>query len=225
MDTRMCFTNFVTTGRVWARTGRIELTNAVGEFTQTVGDLATSVPGKSLLYLLDVLPEPERKDRVAESVQACADQASLLSTADEYARLVNSVRKLLTDDVFARASILYHAWQREMRRCGALNKCTNGTVLKARSRLTASDIHIYSYSQIGNCVRYRKTHCNNVCGTTGTDAKQEYEHTSRLVKPVKTELERFKQERIVDFKKNLEQLLDGVMTRQKVSIQAREALQ
>ncbi|KAH9019159.1 hypothetical protein EDB84DRAFT_1517870 [Lactarius hengduanensis] len=56
----------------------------------------------------------------------------------------------------------------------------------------------------------------------GHSRSQEFDHVSRLVK---TELERFEQERIVDFKKNLEQLLDGVMTRQKESIQAREALQ
>ncbi|KAH9040452.1 hypothetical protein EDB85DRAFT_2272352 [Lactarius pseudohatsudake] len=191
MDTRMCFTDLVTTGRV------------LGQDRANRADQRHL--GKSLLYLLEVLAERERKDRVAESAQACADQASLLSTADEYARLVNSVR-------LSRRVLISDLARREMRRCVALNKCTNGTVLKARSQLTASDFR----------VRYRKTHCNNVCGMTDMDAKQEFDHVSRLVK---TELERFEQDRIVDFKKNLEQLLDGVMTRQKESIQAREALQ
>jgi sorting nexin-1/2 len=45
---------------------------------------------------------------------------------------------------------------------------------------------------------------------------------SRLVK---TEVARFEQERIEDFKKSLEQLLDGMIMRQKESIQAREAFQ
>ena len=45
---------------------------------------------------------------------------------------------------------------------------------------------------------------------------------SRLVK---TEVARFEQERIEDFKKSLEQLLDGMITRQKETIQAREAFQ
>ena len=45
---------------------------------------------------------------------------------------------------------------------------------------------------------------------------------SRLVK---TEVARFELERIEDFKKSLEQLLDGMITRQKETIQAREAFQ
>jgi sorting nexin-1/2 len=45
---------------------------------------------------------------------------------------------------------------------------------------------------------------------------------SRLVK---TEVARFEQERIEDFKKSLEQLLDGMITRQKQTIQARESFQ
>jgi sorting nexin-1/2 len=49
------------------------------------------------------------------------------------------------------------------------------------------------------------------------DAKQEFEHVSRLVK---TEVARVEQERIEDFKKSLEQLLDGMIT-----IHAREAFQ
>jgi sorting nexin-1/2 len=42
---------------------------------------------------------------------------------------------------------------------------------------------------------------------------------------VKTEVARFELERIEDFKKSLEQLLDGMITRQKEMIQAREAFQ
>ena len=42
---------------------------------------------------------------------------------------------------------------------------------------------------------------------------------------MKTEVTRFEKERFEDFKKSLEQLLDGVITRQKETIQAREAFQ
>ena len=45
---------------------------------------------------------------------------------------------------------------------------------------------------------------------------------SRLVK---TEVARFELERIEDFKKSLEQLLDGMITRQKETIHVREAFQ
>jgi sorting nexin-1/2 len=54
------------------------------------------------------------------------------------------------------------------------------------------------------------------------EAKQEFEHVSRLVK---TEVARFEQERIEDFKKSLEHLLDDMISRQKAAIQAREAFQ
>jgi sorting nexin-1/2 len=54
------------------------------------------------------------------------------------------------------------------------------------------------------------------------DAKQEFEQVSRLVK---SEVARFEQERVEDFKKSLERLLDGMIARQKERIQAREAFQ
>ncbi len=54
------------------------------------------------------------------------------------------------------------------------------------------------------------------------DAKHEFEHVSRLVK---SEVARFEQERIEDFKKSLEHLLDGMISRQEETIQAREAFQ
>lgn len=44
------------------------------------------------------------------------------------------------------------------------------------------------------------------------DAKQEFDSVSRLVK---TEVARFEQERIEDFKNSLETLLDGMIARQK----------
>jgi len=99
-----------------------ELATAVGEFAQTVSDLGASDLGKSVSHSLEALAELERKAQETESAQARADQATLLSTADEYARLVNSVRvsamtafmreprmltcMSLTDGVqFARASV------------------------------------------------------------------------------------------------------------------------
>ena len=54
------------------------------------------------------------------------------------------------------------------------------------------------------------------------DAKHEFEHVSRLVK---SEVARFEQERVEDFKKSLELLLDGMIARQKERIQARESFQ
>lgn len=69
-----------------------ELASAVGEFAQIVSELAASDLGKSLSHSLEALAELERKAQETESAQAREDQVTLLSTADEYARLVNSVR-------------------------------------------------------------------------------------------------------------------------------------
>jgi len=181
---------------------RNELASAVGEFAQTASDLASSDLGKSLSHSLGALAELERKAQETESAQARADQASLLSTADEYARLVNSVRMAFSSRVR-----VYHAWQNadaELRRIKQAHERN-----RAQGKI-ASDRLGHSYSQIGEAER------------RALDAKQEFEHVSRLVK---TEVARFEQERIEDFKKSLEQLLDGMITRQKESIQAREAFQ
>jgi sorting nexin-1/2 len=44
------------------------------------------------------------------------------------------------------------------------------------------------------------------------DSKQEFDHCSRLIK---TEVARFEQERIEDFKESLQVFLDGMISRQK----------
>ena len=54
------------------------------------------------------------------------------------------------------------------------------------------------------------------------DVKHEFERVSRLVE---SEVARFEQERIEDFKKSLEYLLDGMISRPKETTQAREAFQ
>jgi sorting nexin-1/2 len=78
----------------------------VGEFAQSVSELATSDLGKSLCHSLEALAELERKAQETESAQARTDQATLLSTADEYARLVNSVRVSATTAIIREPRML-----------------------------------------------------------------------------------------------------------------------
>ncbi|KAH9040450.1 hypothetical protein EDB85DRAFT_2140591 [Lactarius pseudohatsudake] len=90
MDTRMCSANFVTTGRVLGQ----DRANRAGQRHL----------GKSLSDLLEALAELQRRTQEAESAQARADQASLLSAADEYPRILNSVRvgrRVLISDICA----------------------------------------------------------------------------------------------------------------------------
>jgi esterase/lipase len=113
----------------------------------------------------------------------------------------------------------------------ASSRRTSVTVLKARSRLKkaiASDIHILKLarcvflpSMLADAVHIQVT-VPLQAERRVLDAKQEFEQVSRLVK---TEVARFEQERIEDFKKSLEHLLDGMITRQKETIQAWEGFQ
>jgi len=181
---------------------RNELASAVGEFAQIANDLSASDLGKSVSHSLEALAELERKAQETESAQAREDQATLLSTADEYARLVSSVRMAFSSRVR-----VYHAWQNadaELRRVKQAHERNRAQGKIANDRLG------HSYSQIGEAER------------RVLDAKHEFEHVSRLVK---SEVARFEQERIEDFKTSLELLLDGMIARQKETIQAREAFQ
>lgn len=57
-----------------------------------IADLASSDLGKPLMASLGLLADVERKAQDIESEQAKQDLVTLMGTADEYARLINSVR-------------------------------------------------------------------------------------------------------------------------------------
>ena len=125
---------------------------------------------------------------------------------------------------------VYHAWQNaeaELRRLKQTHERNRAQGKVANDRLG------HSYSQIGEvrlspypAVSAMNFLSNGYCSPQAErrvlDAKHEFEHVSRLVK---SEVARFEQERIEDFKKSLEHLLDGMISRQKETIQAREAFQ
>jgi hypothetical protein len=71
---------------------KAEVASSVGEFAQTIADLALSDIGQSLSHSLNALVDLERKAQELESAQAQADLVTFMATADEYARLINSVR-------------------------------------------------------------------------------------------------------------------------------------
>ena len=137
----------------------------MGEFAQTISDLATSDLGKSLSHSLEALAELERKAQETESAQARADQATLLSTADEYARLVNSVRVSVMTTLITRATradlSIPRRWP-SARVCACImrgkmqkqssadsNRPTSAIAHKARLRMIVSDIHTL---KLGRCV-------------------------------------------------------------------------
>jgi hypothetical protein len=142
-----------------------ELASAVGEFAQTVSDLAASDLGKSVSHSLEALAELERKAQETESAQARADQATLLSTADEYARLVNSVRVSVMNPIYSMPlTLTRHRWRlvhvceytthgrMPMQISVASSRRTSAIVLKARPRLKKAIVTDIRILKSARCV-------------------------------------------------------------------------
>ncbi|KAI0047793.1 Vps5-domain-containing protein [Auriscalpium vulgare] len=181
---------------------RTELAVAMGEFAQLINDLATSDVGKGLAHTLASLADVERQVQEAEAAQAQDDLNTIMATADEYARLINSVRMAFSSRVRT-----YHNWQNADAEARRVRQTHDRN--RAQGRIATDRLGL-SLSQVADADR------------RALDAKQEFDQVSRLVK---TEVARFEQERIEDFKASLERFLDGMITRQKEIIVAREAFQ
>ncbi|KAI0774784.1 Vps5 C terminal like-domain-containing protein [Trametes elegans] len=181
---------------------RSEVATAAGEFAQTIADLGACDVGKHLSASLAGLAEIERKVQELQSKQAHEDIVTILNTADEYARLINSVRLAFNSRVR-----VYHAWQtadahlRRTKQTHENNRAQGRLGPEALSR---------SLALVADAER------------RALDAKQEFDHVSRLVK---SEVARFEHERIEDFKASLEAFLEGMIARQKQLIGAWESYQ
>jgi len=177
---------------------RAEVAVATGEFGQTISDLATSDLGKQLSHSLSSLANVESKAQERQQVQNEQDMVTIMSTADEYARLINSVRLAFTSRIRT-----YHSWQnadQDVKRAKQAHE-------KGRAQGRASS---HSLSFIGEAER------------RALDAKQDFDRASRLVK---TEVARFEQERIEDFRDSLQAFLSGMIDRQKELLAGWEAYQ
>ncbi|OSD02924.1 Vps5-domain-containing protein [Trametes coccinea BRFM310] len=181
---------------------RQEVAAAAGEFAQTIADLAACDVGKQLSASLSGLAEVERLAQELQSTQAHEDMITVLSTADEYARLINSVRLAFNSRVR-----VYHAWQS----ADAHLKRTKQTHESNRAQ-----------GKLGPEALSRSLALVADAERKALDARQEFDHVSRLVK---SEVARFEQERIEDFKASLEAFLDGMISRQKQLIKAWESYQ
>ncbi|KAH9940910.1 Vps5-domain-containing protein [Epithele typhae] len=181
---------------------RADIAAAAGEFAQTIADLAACDVGSQLSVSLSMFAEVEQKVQELQSAQANDDMRTILSTADEYARLINSVRLAFSSRVR-----IYHAWQNadaNLRR----TKQTHETN-RAQGRFGPEQLS-RSLQVVGESER------------RALEAKQEFDQVSKLVK---SETARFEQERIEDFKHALEAFLEGLITRQKQLIASWENYQ
>ncbi|KAH9479365.1 Vacuolar protein sorting-associated protein vps5 [Psilocybe cubensis] len=176
---------------------RVELATATGEFAQNVTELSESDVGKQLAHSLAGLADIERAAQDLQSAQAEHDLTTLMATVDEYARLINSVRL-----AFSSRIRVYHAWKNQENEL--LRTKQTHEKNRAQGKIPTDRLG-YSLTQIADAER------------RASDAKLEYEQVSKLVK---TEMARFEQERIEDFKESLQAFLEGMISRQKELIAA-----
>lgn len=181
---------------------RAELAVASGEFAQTVSDLSSSDVGKQLSSSLVGLAEVEQKAQEIQTTQAEQDMVTLMSTVDEYTRLINSVRLAFSSRVRT-----YHAWRTA--ESDLLRTKQTHEKNRSQGRIPTERLG-HSLSHIAEAER------------RALDAKHEYDHVSKLVK---TEVARFEQERIQDFKDSLHAFLEGMISRQQELIAAWENYQ
>ncbi|KAF8634597.1 hypothetical protein AX17_004186 [Amanita inopinata Kibby_2008] len=171
---------------------RSELAAATGEFAHSLDDLAAADIGQELSSSVGGLADMEKKYQSLQSSQSEQDMLTFMSAADEYARLINSVR-----NAFSSRIRVYHSWKTA--ESDLLRTKQTHEKNRAQGRIPTERLS-YSLSQIAEAERRTM------------EAKHEYEYVSKLVK---TEMARFEQERIEDFKNTLQTFLDGMITRQR----------
>jgi sorting nexin-1/2 len=181
---------------------RQEVASAAGEFAKSIADVAGADLGQHLSASLAGLAEIETKYHELQSAQAEQDMVTFLGTADEYTRLIGSVR-----NAFSSRIRVYHSWKNS--ESDLLRTKQTHERDRAQGRIPSERL-AYSLSRIAEAER------------RAMEAKQEYEHVSKLIK---TEMARFEQERAEDFKDSLKTFLEGMLSRQKELIVAWEGYQ
>ncbi|CUA69207.1 Sorting nexin-1 [Bos taurus] [Rhizoctonia solani] len=179
-----------------------EVAAATGEFAEALVVLSNSDLSKQLSQSLATLADVQKKARKLEEEQSQDDIILLMGIVDEYIRLIGSIR--LT---FASRIRLHAAWQN----ANAEAKRVRTAHEKARrqGRIPQDRVGM-SMHEVAEAEK------------RAADAKFEFDQCSRLIK---AEMARFEKERIDDFKKNLEQLLEGMVRRQQDLIESFENYQ
>ncbi|KAF8704715.1 Vps5 C terminal like, partial [Rhizoctonia solani] len=179
-----------------------EVAAATGEFAETLVVLSNSDLSKQLSQSLATLADVQKKARKLEEEQSQDDIILLMGIVDEYIRLIGSIRL-----AFASRIRLHAAWQN----ANAEAKRVRTAHEKARrqGRIPQDRVGM-SMHEVAEAEK------------RAADAKFEFDQCSRLIK---VEMARFEKERIDDFKKNLELLLDGMIRRQQDIIESMENYQ
>lgn len=181
---------------------RAEVAAATGEFAETLVVLSTSDLSKQLSQSLAALADVHKKARKLEEDQSQDDLILLMGIVEEYIRLIGSVR--LT---FASRIRLHAAWQNA--NAEAKRVRTAHDKARRQGRIPQDRVGM-SMHEVADAEK------------RAADAKFEFDQCSRLIK---AEMARFEKERIDDFKKNLEALLEGMIQRQQDIIESLENYQ
>ncbi|KAF8586437.1 Vps5-domain-containing protein [Ramaria rubella] len=181
---------------------RNEVAISMADFADNVAALSACDMGKQLSLTLGALADVQRKAKELQDLQAREDVSTIMSTVDEYARLVNSVRLAFSSRVR-----LYASWQNAD---GDLRKTQVAHDKARRQGRIPSDRLGSSLSEIAEVER------------RAMEAKQEFDNASKMIK---SELTRFEQERVEDFKNALVAFLNGMVAKQKEIIQSWENYQ
>ncbi|CAE7054761.1 unnamed protein product [Rhizoctonia solani] len=179
-----------------------EVAATTGEFADALVVLSNSDLSKQLSQSLATLADVQKKARKLEEEQAQDDIILLMGIVDEYIRLIGSIR--LT---FASRIRLHAAWQNA--NAEAKRVRTSHEKARRQGRIPQDRVGM-SMHEVAEAEK------------RAADAKFEFDQCSRLIK---AEMARFEKERIDDFKKNLEQLLEGMIRRQQDLIESFENYQ
>ncbi|KAH7890823.1 Vps5 C terminal like-domain-containing protein [Phlebopus sp. FC_14] len=181
---------------------RADLAAATGEFATAVSELSASEIGKQLQQSLGALANVGHIAAVTQNTQSHQDMLTLMSTVDEYSRLISSVRMAFNSRIRT-----YTSWQHadaEVRRVRQIHERA-----RAQGRLPTERVG-HTVSLVTEAER------------RALDAKRDFDQCSKLIK---LEMARFEQERVEDFKNALQAFLDGMILRQKELITAWENYQ
>ncbi|KIK23005.1 hypothetical protein PISMIDRAFT_101241 [Pisolithus microcarpus 441] len=175
---------------------RAELSTATKDFAATVSELSSSELGPQLKRSLAALADVKHVVAEAQNAQSQQDVITLMSTADEYSRLIGSVRMAFNSRIR-----IYTNWQSadaEVRRARQMHDRA-----KAQGRLPTDRVG-HTVSLVAEATKQAERRA--------LDAKHEFDQCSRLIK---SEVARFEQERVEDFKTALQIFLDGMISRQR----------
>ncbi|KAG6821426.1 hypothetical protein H0H93_010150 [Arthromyces matolae] len=191
---------------------RAELAVSTKEFAQSVSDLSACDMGSQLSESLAGLADVEKKAQEIQVAQSEQDMETFMGTVDEYTRMINSVRLAFSSRIRT-----YHAWKNSENDLLRIKQTHEKN--RAQGRIPAERLG-YSLSQIAEASELAGA--SYPAERRATDAKHEYDDVSKLVK---SEVARFEQERIQDFKDSLHAFLEGMISRQKELISSWESYQ